>query len=212
MIENEEDTIGDSDEDTIDDGDDGCEETDTTEVFKPEEWEKIQNNESDPFSDISEKEKDNEKIARPLEETLRRYCEYNLEYGLTYRDLTHIRNFKRHKGQRVPDFVIYELAVLEAKNWSCEKYMFAMKEANSQVLRRFKLYSRDLRRILIIGRPRWLKGVKEYLESKGVYIIVIGFVVTDENKDRAYNIIKDELDQLLYLPYLLCQPRDVWSI
>ena len=183
-------------------------ETDIAEIFEPEEWERVLNNEPIVI-EISDREKENEEIGRPLEEVLRRYCDYYQNFGLTYEDLSHIRNFKRHKGERMPDFLIHDIAVLEAKNWGCVNYKFAMKEANNQVLRRFNRYTKDLKRVLVVGRPRWYSGVKEYLESKGVYVIQLGFVVVDENKDRAYDIIKRDLDQILGLPYLLCQPKDV---
>jgi hypothetical protein len=184
-------------------------ETNIEEIFTVDEWDRALDNEPIVL-DISQRERDNEETARPLEETLRRYCCYiNEEFGLTYQDLSHIRNFKKHKGERVPDFLIHDMAVLEAKNWLCKRYKFAMKEANNQVLRRFKQYPRDLKKVLVVGRPRWFSGVKEYLESKGVYIIELGFVVVDGNKDMAYDIIKGELDQILSLPYIAYQPKDV---
>jgi hypothetical protein len=187
-------------------------ETDIEEVFTVEEWERALNKEP-VISDISEREKENEEIARPLEETLKRYCDYIAkEFGLTYQNLTHIRNFKRHKGEHVPDFLIHDIAAVELKNWACRNYKVAIKEANNQVLNKFKRYPRDFKRVLVIARPRWYNGVREYLESKGVYVIELGFVVVDENKNRAYNIIKEKLDEILYLPYIAYQPKDTWSI
>ena len=148
--------------------------------------------------DISSKELSNEEKAKPLEKAIRIYLgNIELYYGIVSQDLTRIRNFKRHKGERVPDFLVFEHAVIEAKNWD-NTYVISQTNVKEAVLDRFAKYAEDLKRILIIANPNWGEGVKEYLIKNRVQIIELGFVVTSDNWVDACERIETELDEMLF--------------
>ncbi len=105
-------------------------------------------------------------------------------------------------------FLIDDLAAIEAKNWDCfsgKGYDVTLRDMRNQVFLKFGKYP-GFKRILIIGKPNW-NGGKEYLIANGFYIIELGFQVTWETEvlNSAYEIIKQKLDTILYLPYPLFQ-------
>jgi hypothetical protein len=118
------------------------------------------------------------------------------------RDCTNIRNFKGHKGEHEPDFVIHNLAVIETKNWDCyarKGYTISMNNANKEILSRFAKYPKTYKRILVIANPRWGKDVKEYLVNNGVNIIQLDFLATEENWFKeAYDIVEEGLNKLIF--------------
>jgi hypothetical protein len=160
---------------------------------------------SKPSYQKSERERKNVYIALPLETAIRRYCDFNEEkYGIPFKDLTNERNFKGRKGTHEVDFLISDMIGIEAKNWDCylhKGYDIVKRDMKNQVIDKFKKYP-EVKKILIIGKPNWKDG-KEYLLKNNVYIIELGFQVTWESFHKAYDIIKAELDNILFLPYPL---------
>jgi hypothetical protein len=155
----------------------------------------------------NENETEESKVQRskPLEDAIRWYCIISkFQYGIQYLDLSNIRNFKNRKGQREVDFVIEDIAAIEAKNWDCihRKYSVSMSKINGEIMPRFKKYPNIPKKILIISDPIWPPGTKEYLKKEGIDIIELGFMVTYDEQIffRAFDIIKSNLDNLLSIP------------
>lgn len=139
--------------------------------------------------------------AKPLEKLLRIYFVLNEdEHNIEWRDLTHIRNFKGRKGEHEADFLIYNIAVIETKNWDCFKrcYSISVNNAKGEILNRFTKYSKNLKRILVIANPIWAEGAKEYLLNNSVHIIELGFVVTESNISDAFDLVETAMSKLLF--------------
>jgi len=208
MSEIEDDFLDDEDEYTDLDGQ-RCEETETDidEIFNPEEQEKYIYNkfETVPFSKLSKSQK-----AIPLERVIRRYCVSNqLKYDIQFRDLAKNKNHKKSKGSCDVDFIINDLAVIEAKNWDCfggSQYVVTKRDLNNQVFNKFAKYS-DLKKILVIANPWWERGALKYLIDKRAEVIEVGFQVTFDIAvmASAFWKIKPELDRLLYIQYFQFQ-------
>jgi hypothetical protein len=166
--------------------------------FKCREENKSKENIEDSFRALSNTEK-----GMPLEAVIREYCISNeLEYGIDYMDLTNVRNFKGRKGTHELDFLVINVAAIEAKNWDCyggKGYVIAIKDIDNQIIPKFSSYPRYAIKIVVISNPNWYKGAKEYLLQKGIHVIELAFVVTDdrETKDKAYEIIKAEMDKII---------------
>ncbi len=182
-----------------------CEEYDRKNLFDtPDEYEKFLYSQR-PFASLLNTEK-----AYPLESTIKRYCVFNSrKYNIAFKDLSRVRNFKNRKGNHEVDFVINDFAAIEAKNYDCfagKGYVVAKRDVNNQVLNKFAKYP-NLMKILIIARPWWERGVERYLIENKVHVIELGFVVTNEYAvmQSAFNIIKSEMDKLLYIPYMQYQ-------
>lgn len=147
----------------------------------------------------------NEKKSEPLNIAIRRYL-FNLEkkYNIKCKDLTRVRNFKGRKGEHVADFLVDDIAVIEAKNWDCpgkydsHGYTISNYNAKTEIIDRFTNYPKHLQRILIIADPVWCEGVKENLLKKGIHIIELGFLVTNDNIIVASEIIEAQMNNLLF--------------
>jgi hypothetical protein len=146
--------------------------------------------------------------AKPLEKAVRVYCSLlgdndNIEYV----DLSKKRNFKKHKGEHIPDFLLYnysakqpELAAIEVKNYNCFRgkgYSISKTNAGIEILDRFCNYP-NFKKILVIAHPRWGEDVREYLIENGVHIIELGFFVTEDNWVDACLIVEEEINTLLF--------------
>ncbi len=82
--------------------------------------------------------------------------------------MTSVRNFKKKKTKKdhEVDFLIDDLAAIEAKNWDCfsgKGYDVTTRDMRNQVFLKFGKYP-GFKRILIIGKPNW-NGGKEYSNS-----------------------------------------------
>lgn len=149
---------------------------------------------------ISPKRLSNEKKSEHLNNAIRRYLkQLESERNIQSYDSTRIRNFKGRKGEHVADFIVGDIAVIEAKNWDCPgKYYISNYNVKTEITDRFTDYPRHLKRILIIADPVWCDGVRENLLKEGVHIIEIGFLVTDTNQLDASRIIRARMNRILF--------------
>jgi hypothetical protein len=177
-----------------------------------EDEEEFNNEDNVPFHKLSTLEK-----SYPLESVIRKYCsEIYQNFGVEFKDVSHIRNYKKRKKgvnqekedkkkkNHEVDFIIYDRALIEAKNWDClgRNYDIKRRDVHNKMLLKFKKYSKDLLRIVIIANPVWEESARQYLLDEGVYIIELGHVVTysQSTLDSAFIKIKKELDKILNLP------------
>lgn len=110
-------------------------------------------------------------------------------------ELTQNNNFKNKLEHHTADFLIQRFIALENKNWDCYNYRgytVTKNKADSQILSRFDPYDVPCK-VLIIGKPKWGKGVKEYVESKDIHIIELGFQVNSKSIKEATQIIYRQL-------------------
>jgi hypothetical protein len=145
------------------------------------------------------------KKGLPLETVIDCYCTVNkFLYDIPYTDVSGIRNFKNRKGQHEADFVINQAHVIEAKDWDCigRGYRVTKNKIDREILPRYEKYPvGQFIRILIIAYPSWAEGAKEYLLSKVIFPIELGFFVTNQEPVfcKAYSIIKNAMDKILGL-------------
>jgi len=101
-------------------------------------------------------------------------------------DFTSIFNFLSPNGKHVPDFVAAN-HLAEGKNWWCNKYSIDFNKAEHEIEERAANFP-HLLKILVIAKPKWLHGVKEWLIAKGWTIVELGYEVTPSTQRKA---IKD---------------------
>lgn len=109
-------------------------------------------------------------------------------------DFSHVYNFLGSE-KCVPEFVTPQHLV-EAKNWNCKKYYIGMNKAVHEINERAINFPHK-QKILIISKPKWRKGIKEYLLSCGWTIIELGYVVMKRNQSKARSDIMRALRPLL---------------
>jgi hypothetical protein len=143
--------------------------------------------------------------AESLEKAFMTFCSLLvIDCNFEVVNLTNKNNFKGHKGEHTPDFLIYcyngkmlelELAV-ELKNYDYSRgYTTSITNAEEQILSRFSNYAR-FKKMLIITNPGWGRGAKEYLVDKGVNIIELNYLVTEENWIDACIKIEAEVSKI----------------
>jgi hypothetical protein len=134
--------------------------------------------------------------GKPLEFALRKTLK---KVHVSFEDFTEIFNFLADR-KCVPDFTTLS-DLIEAKDWDCEHWKrksigigIAKKEIDER-----SINFPDLHRILVITKPKWDPGVKEYLIQKGWTIIDLNFVVTWQNVKTAISKLRQLLRPLLRL-------------
>jgi hypothetical protein len=153
--------------------------------------------ENGTYEELTPLEESSVKKAYPLEKAVR-ICLRNLEddHKFEFKDLTNKRNFKNNKGEHVPDFYVFNHAVIEVKNWK-NHYEYSCSNIKIGVTDRFAKYPNNIRRILVISHTRWSNKVAELLFKNGVYIIEVGFFVTMDNWLEAYLIILPRITEII---------------
>jgi hypothetical protein len=155
----------------------------------------------------------------PLERVLDKYCSYNFQtYGIEFKNVCNIRNYKNGSGKQnlsaktikpksknhEVDFIIYDRALIECKNLDCvaRHYSLRRRDVYNKIVLKFKKYSSELKRIVIISDPVWEGTAKEYVQQEGIFLIELHFIVTysQTSQDIAFEIIKEKLDTILDLP------------
>jgi len=122
--------------------------------------------------------------------------------GCSYSDRTYA-DHKKDKGKHVIDFELNTILV-ELKNWYCyteNGYTIEKRDVDNQILPKFEGYPKHMLKLLVIAKPKWGKGVKKYLASKGVIIIELGFQVRNNSYDmmKAYWLLRKEIARKLGL-------------
>lgn len=120
-----------------------------------------------------------------------------IDIGADYIDLTPHNNFKNSTEHHEADFLIPQFNnVTENKNWDCynhKGYTVTMYKAKTQILSRFLPYMHCKNKTLIIAKPKWDKGVKQWLMACGIKVIELGYQVDYTNFKQAYQYIKRQL-------------------
>ena len=132
--------------------------------------------------------------GRVLEEAIRTALN---ELGLPFMDYTNIYNGIEafdEGSKRAPDFQVGN-SIIEAKNWSCHRYIIDLNKALEEIESR-AYHFKDHRRILIISEPRWTKSALKVIRLRW-RIVTLGFTVTWGNIDKAIKRIKQALKGLL---------------
>ena len=139
--------------------------------------------------------------GRVLEEAIRTALN---ELGLPFMDYTNIYNGIEgfdEGSKRAPDFQVGN-SIIEAKNWSCHRYIIDLNKALEEIESR-AYHFRDHRRILIISEPRWTKSALKVIRLRW-RIVTLGFTVTWSNIDKAIKRIKQTLKGLLLPRHRVC--------
>ena len=114
----------------------------------------------------------NQKKSRPLEMAVATYCvRLFTKYRLDFKNLTYKHNFKNSVEHHTADFTINSKMVIECKQWDCVTYTITMEMATEEILSRFQPFVSYPHKVLVISKPKWGLGVKEFLEANGTYVL-----------------------------------------
>lgn len=145
------------------------------------------------------------------------------EIKFRFKDLTEAYNgvacfipLGKEKPGYAPDFILpNHHAVIEVKNWNCEKYGIGLSKVKREILRRFQNFS-GWKNILIITKPKWIGCAKDVLQENGVIIIELPFCITKENFQHVFRIvvgkIKYRLKRIFKIKTVKIRKISRWAI